>query len=323
MNKGALLTVLGVLLLLAGLGVSLMFWASGAQPWGQLLGDNFWFARITPFTAGLGVAVGFWKAAATRDGVERRGDGAIRRFARSTIWLHALAGIAVVVLIATGGWQYIKGLIAADSPIYMGTVYRIHYIAASLLIFTTFAFLTDWLMRGDRGLTVSKGQMTRTLRALAHELPRPLGSTLGYGLGLDMRRAAPPNEKFTPYEKVVSFPLWELSIGLIVLTGVIKAMRYIYPIPGDLLYWISAAHVGAGVLLAMKFLDHLRYLLAPSRWPLMATMWSGWIPEGYVKRFHAAWYQQIAAESPTTAPATEPTPPAPAPAIGSAGGPVS
>ena len=57
------------------------------------------------------------------------------------------------------------------------------------------------------------------------------------------------------------------STRRIVITGVLKAMRYIYPIPGDILYWVSAVHVGSGVFLGMKLLDHLRYVLAPSRWP--------------------------------------------------------
>ena len=69
-------------------------------------------------------------------------------------------------------------------------------------------------------------------------------------------------------------------------------MRYIYPIPGDVLYWVSAVHVGAGVLLGMKLLDHLRYVLAPSRWPLMASMATGWISRGYVQRFLPGWYAE-------------------------------
>ena len=160
--------------------------------------------------------------------------------------MHALAGVALLVLIATGGWQYLKGLLDADSPIYMATVYRIHYIAASVLILVTVAFVTDWLLRGERSLIVGRGQLIRSLRGLAHELPRPLGRSLAYLLGLDMRRAAPPTDEFTFYERTISFPTWELAIGLIVLTGVIKAMRYVYPIPGDVLYWVSAIHVGSG-----------------------------------------------------------------------------
>jgi cytochrome b subunit of formate dehydrogenase len=301
MNRTIVLA-LGAVLLLAGLVVTFMEWSSGAQPWGQLLGDNFVFARTLPFTIGLGIALGYWKASGAPLGTERRAsDSAIRRFSTSTVWLHALAGVSVVALIGTGGWQYLKGLLAAETPIYMGTVYRIHYFAASLLIFATVAFITDWWLRGEQGLTPGKGQSIRTLRGLAHELPKPLGTLLAYGLGLDLRRPAPPTEQFTFYERLISFPLWELSIGLVMLTGIIKAVRYIYPIPGDVLYWVSAVHVGAGVLLSMKVLDHLRYVFAPSRWPLMATMASGWVPEGFVKRFHPGWYARIESESPSPA----------------------
>ncbi len=301
MNRTILLA-LGAIFLIVGLVVTFMEWSSGAQPWGQLLGDNFIFARTLPFTVGLGIVLGYWKASGARLGTERRAsDGAIRRFATSTVWLHALAGVSVVALIGTGGWQYLKGLLGAETPIYMGTVYRIHYFAASLLIFATVAFITDWWLRGEDALTAGKGQGIRSLRGLAHELPKPLGTLLAYGLGLDLRRPAPPTEQFTFYERLISFPLWELSIGLVMLTGIIKAVRYIYPIPGDVLYWVSAVHVGAGVLLSMKVLDHLRYVLAPSRWPLMATMASGWVPQGFVKRFHPGWYARIESESPSPA----------------------
>jgi cytochrome b subunit of formate dehydrogenase len=321
MNRTILLLV-GVVLFAVGVAVSYTEWASGIQPWGQLLGDNFLFARSLPFTVGLGIVLGFWRASGWRWGADRRAaDSAVRRFAPSTVILHALAGVSLVVLLATGGWQYLKGLLDAESPIYMATVYRVHYIAASLLIFVTVAFLTDWLLRGERSLTLGKGQGVRGLRGLAHELPKPLGMTIGYVLELDMRRPAPATEEFTYYERAVSFPTWELAVGLIILTGVIKAMRYVYPIPGDVLYWVSAIHVGTGVLLGLKLLDHLRYVLAPSRWPLMGAMWTGWLPETYVKAFHPGWYARLS--SPGSAPAGAPvssTPSTASPVAGSAGG---
>src|SRR5207302_3539930 len=195
----------------------------------------------------------------------------------------------------------------------------IHCIAAALLSFVTATFVTDWLLPGERSLTLGKGHGVRGMRGLAHELPKPLGSTMAYVLGLDMRRTAPPTEEFTYYERAVSFPAWEVTIGLIILTGVIKAMRYIYPIPGDVLYWVSAVHVGSGVLLALKLLDHLRYVLAPSRWPLMVSMATGWIPEAYVKRVHPGWYAQITSDSASSVRSTHPAA-APSTASGSAGG---
>jgi cytochrome b subunit of formate dehydrogenase len=318
MNRTIVLTA-GVILFVVGVAISWSEWLGGVQPWGQLLTDNFLFARSLPFTIGLGVALGFWRASGWQWRTEVR-NGKVRRFAQSTVWLHALAAISLVALIATGGWQYLKGLLAADSPIYMGTVYRIHYIAASLLIFASVAFLTDWLLRNERSLTVGKGQFIRTMRGLAHELPKPLGTAIAYGLGLDLRRAAPPTDEFTYYERTISFPTWELAIGLIIITGVIKAVRYVYPIPGDVLYWVSAVHVGSGVLLGLKLLDHLRYVLAPSRWPMMASIATGWIPEAYVQKFHPGWYGRITGATSTPSPvAPTPTPSAPSSAVRQAG----
>ena len=306
----AVILLLGAVFFVGGLALSLAQWASGVQPWGQLLTDNFLFARSLPFTIALGMAAGFWRASGWRSGSgEVRQDGAIRRFAPSTIWLHALAAVALVTLMFTGGWQYLKGLLGVESPIDMGTVYRIHYIAASLLIFSVTVFVTDWLLRGEAALTVGGGSWIRSLRGLAHELPRPIGGTLAYLLGLDLRRAPPPTEQFTYYERTISFPTWELTLALIIITGLIKALRYVYPIPGDVLYWVSSIHVGSGVLQGIKLLDHLRYVLAPSRWPLMVSMATGWLPRAYVERFHSAWLTRLSEQpraSPTTTPVSAP-----------------
>jgi cytochrome b subunit of formate dehydrogenase len=300
-----ILLAAGIALFVVGVAVSYAEWGSGTQPWGQLLTDNFLFARSLPFTIALGIVAGFWRASTWGSGTNVQNAGAVRRFAPSTVWLHGLAGLALITLLVTGGWQYLKGLLAADSPVYMGTVYRIHYVAASLLIFVSVVFITDWLRRGEDALTVKRGQQIRSLRGLANELPRPLKAFVGYVLGLDLRRAPPPTDQFTYYERTFSFPTWELAIALIVITGVIKAMRYVYPIPGDVLYWVSAIHVGAGVLLGMKLLDHLRYVLAPSRWPLMVSMATGWVPAAYVQRFHKAWYAEVTSRSTTPIQGTE------------------
>jgi cytochrome b subunit of formate dehydrogenase len=324
------LVALGAVVLVVAFGASYALSSSGAQPWGQLLGDNFLFARTLPFSIGLGIGVGYWRASGWRWHTEQRpSDGALRRFAPGTVLLHAVSAVALVVLIATGGWQYLKGLLDAETPVYMGTVYRIHYLAASVLIFVSVVFVTDWRLRGERSLSVGKGERIRSLRGLAHELPRPLGATIGYMLGLDLRRAAPPTDQFTYYERTFSFPTWTIAIALIIVTGVIKAMRYIYPIPGDILYWISALHVASGVLVGMKLLDHLRYVLAPSRWPLMAAMATGWVAEGYVRRFHPAWYARLTSDGALASPSPTRTPTAPtghtppstsSPVVGSAGG---
>jgi hypothetical protein len=263
-----LVPLVAVVLLLVGLVVSLLE-SSANQPWGQTLGDNFMFARSLPFTLGLGVALGYARSLWPHTTDPKR------RFAPSTIWLHWFATLAVLLGLATGGWQYLKGLLDVPSPISMALVYRVHYLAASLLLLVVSVCVTDWWLRGERALGVTRGGFIRALRGLAHELPRWLGGTLGYLLGLDLRRAPPVSEPFTWYERLVSFPTWVIALALITVTGIVKAMRYVFPIPGDALYWVSAIHVGAMVLLAIKVLDHLRYVLAPSRWRMMRAMLGG------------------------------------------------
>jgi hypothetical protein len=303
MNRFVLL-IIGAVVLVVGLIVNFAEFASGIQPWGQTLGDNFLLARSLPFIAGFGVVVGLFRAGVMRVGTERKGD-AVRRFAPSTLWLHWGGTLAVLVGLATGSWQYLKGLLDVSSPVPMPLVYRLHYIAATVLVFVLAVAITDWSVRREDALGVPKGQWIRALRGLARELPRPLGASVGYVLGLDLRRAPPPADQFTYYERVVSFPTWVIALGLITLTGILKAMRYIYPIPGDVLYWVSALHVSAMVLLAIKVLDHLRYVLAPSRWPLMMAMLTGWISARYVQLFHAGWQP---AEPDATVSAPTPSP---------------
>jgi cytochrome b subunit of formate dehydrogenase len=294
---------------------------SGVQPWGATLSDNMVFARSIPFTLGLGVVVGaVWGMAPSAPGVAVRADGAVRRFSPGTIALHWIAALGFVLALVTGAWQFLKGILDVDSPVFMPFVYRVHYIGATLLLFAVSCGVTCWWIRDAHSLLVPRGQWIRHLRGLANELPRPLGGLLAGFLGLEMKRTPPPVEQFTYYEKVVSFPAWAIFLTLVIVTGLLKAMRYVYPIPGEVLWWASALHVGALVLLAARLLDHVRYVLAPLRWPLLMAMVSGWVSERYVRHRHPAWHQAIQdqqrrppAEAPTT-PQASPLPPR-APAV--------
>jgi cytochrome b subunit of formate dehydrogenase len=308
----------GVLLMLLGLAINLGLSASGAQPWGQLLSDNFVFARSVPFTLGLGVAVGAASSVFTnRAEVERRSDdGAIRRFSPGTVALHWVLTLGVLFGLVTGSWQYLKGLLAVDSPVPMEQVYRVHYIAASVLLFAVAAFLSDWWIRGEHALLVPGGTWARHLRGLAHELPRPMGSILAGFLGLDMRRPAPPVGQFTFYEQVISFPWAVIALGLITVTGVVKAMRYAFGLPPEILWWASVLHVAAMVLLGIKLLDHLRYVLAPERWPLMRAMVTTWISARYTQLRHPDWYRELAERTPVESDQAREPQPAPSPAGG-------
>ena len=150
------------------------------------------------------------------------------------------------------------------------------------------AYLTHayWAMGRDRSLLVPRGEWRRHLTGFAQELPKRLGAPLAARLRLDLRERPLPG-KFTFYETAFSFPTWTFVLALITVTGLVKAARYVLPVPGPVLYWVSTFHVAAMVLILVKVLDHLRYTFA--RWPLLVAMVTGWVDERYARLRHPAW----------------------------------
>jgi cytochrome b subunit of formate dehydrogenase len=281
---GLMATALGV----AAIGLRAF---AGAQPWDGELSDNFIFAKAIPFILGFGVLVGALRR--TVEPAPRRADGAIRRFSPGTVIGHWVNALGFFLALITGSWQYLRGILEVDAPVPLYLFYRTHFIGATLILFSVGNFLTYWALGQEHPLAVPRGQWLRHLRGLAHELPSSLGTLLADLLGLDMKRTAPPVERFTYYEKTLSFPIWVVLIGLITVTGLIKAMRYVYPVPGEVLYWASGLHVATMVLIALKLLDHMRYVFA--RWPLLASMCTTWIGERYVQLRHPGWYKILGA----------------------------
>lgn len=250
---------------------------SGAQPWSSELSDNFLLAKAIPFALGLGVVAGLLRGRSRP--VERRADGAVRRFSAWTVAMHWITAAGVLLALPTGVWQYVGGLVDPVSlplPLPLYAYYRIHYVGALIILFAAAAFVTAWWSTGERALVVPRGGWAAHLRGLAYELGRPAGPALARLLRLDLRPRPPEGGTFSFYEKVVSFPTWTFAIGLITVTGVVKALRYVYPVPGPVLSLSSTLHVAAMVMILLKTLDHLRYTLAD--WRLMVAMATGWLP---------------------------------------------
>jgi len=286
------LVLAGLAILAAGAYVSFAQAGSGAQPWDPELSDNFVFMRVLPFVVGLGVVVGLFRAG-SRTAAMRRGDQ-VRRFSTGTILGHWIVTVGFLLALPTGLWQYLGGILSQDVPAPGGQAlldlfqavplywfYRLHYIGAALILFSVATFAAYWWANGDRSLWPPRGEWRRHLAGFAQELPPSLGARLAAWLRLDLDQR-PQARRFTFYETAFSFPTWTFALVLITITGLVKAMRYIYPVPGPVLYWASTLHVAAMVLLTLKVLDHLRYTLA--RWPFMVAMTRGWVSESALRR---------------------------------------
>lgn len=290
-----LLVVAGLALTALGLITVLGQASSGAQPWSEELSDNFVFIKALPFVLGFGVAAGLLMARTY--GAKVRSDGAIRRWSPGTVFGHAVLTLGFVLALPTGMWQYLGGILDVTLPIPIYLFYRVHYVGAAIVLFAVAAFMSYLWMTGDRSLLVARGQWGRHLLGLAYELPPRIRAPYAKLLRVDLSQPRPPTGQFTFYEKVVEFPSWSVLLALITITGLIKAARYLLPVPGLVLFFTSTLHVAAMVGIVIKLLDHLRYTFP--RWPLVTAMTTTWINERYARLRHPGWHQ-VAPDGPST-----------------------
>jgi hypothetical protein len=274
----AILVLAGITLAIGGAVMIVAQATSGAQPWDPELSDNFVFIKILPFVVGLGVVTGLFRSAGP---VDEAAGGQVRRFSAGTILGHWVITIGFVLALPTGLWQYLGGITDKHLPFPLYLVYRVHYIGAAIVLFSLAHFLAYWWTSGERSLWVGRGQWRRHLAGFAFELPAALRRPFAARLRLDLSQR-PQATRWTFYETAFSFPTWSFALALITVTGLVKALRYLYPIPGPLLYTASTLHVAAMGLILLKVLDHLRYTLP--RWSLMRAMVTGWISEGALRR---------------------------------------
>jgi cytochrome b subunit of formate dehydrogenase len=282
----AALLLIGLALAVVAVTTILAQQSSGLQPWSDELGDNIIFARTIPFVLGLGLAAGMFGAATARRARNTR-EGHVRRFSRATVIGHFIITIGFLLALPTGAWQYLGGILDVSAPFDLYLVYRIHYLGAAIILFSIGYFLAYWWQTGHHALWVPRGQWRHHLRGLVHELPPALGHRVARALRLHTGGTPAEVGQFTYYETGFSFPTWTIAIGLITITGLIKALRYLSPVPGPILWGASTLHVAAMVMLVLKVLDHLRYVFG--RWPLVVAMTTTWVTDHYARTHFPGW----------------------------------
>src|SRR5438094_5184449 len=114
------------------------------------------FARTIPFVLGAGVAFGML-AAATAMRARRAKPGEVRRFSRATVIGHWLITLGFLLALPTGVWQYLVGILVLTAPISLYLLYRVHYIAAVSILFSSAYFLTYWRQSGSRSQRPPRG----------------------------------------------------------------------------------------------------------------------------------------------------------------------
>jgi cytochrome b subunit of formate dehydrogenase len=309
--------------------------ASYAWLTGQLGGSgvytlNVLFARAVPFVLAAAIAFAVWQRLRGRSRDVVVGNE-VRRHDTTTVVSHWVNGFGMIVCLITAAW-FVRWF---ERPFEVETLYLLHFIGAALVLAVVAHHSTYQIVLGGRGL---QPRGAEDVRMAAAETLGYAGvfskkrSVLGIGLPVSIRRPlqrlvvrrlgiAPGEEdKYLASERILSYAPWVILIGTVVITGLIKAARYVVPVPEAALRVSTFLHDGAIIwVVALLFVHVAALVLVPLNLPLLKSMVTTRISLDFVAQHLPRWYRRLEAENPGLTAA----PPAPAAGGDRAGAPIS
>lgn len=296
---GALIVALGTAFAQGGTG-------GGQPPQSGLFEDAVLLARVLPFVAAVGIGFGIWQGRVSlRQPKSEPNSPFVIRHDFGTVVSHWVNAIGFITGIATGAvvlrWLH--------HPEEMRTIFAIHYIGASLIVFGVASHLAQNAVTGGMGLLPRSFKDVReglgelgeyagvfgpSGAAFRIRLPKIIRETfsetfLAFGM-------APPKRlgKYLPAEKSFSYVPWAIIVAVMVVTGLIKSFRYLYPIPPTFIAQVSYLHdLFAAISIVMLVIHLLAVSVAPRNWPLLVSMFTERVNRKYVQQWHPLWFREL------------------------------
>lgn len=281
----------------------------GARAWyrdrlggSELYRLNVMFARIVPFLAGGFIALALVQRRIfpareihTAESLQRHGWTEV-----ATHWLNATG---IIVCLITAVWL-LKWL---DNPVSLTTAYTIHFLGAGFSLAAVAHHVTYQLIGGGQGLLPRSRRDVKN--AIAETVSyagvyRGIPGLFGIQLPVDVRRRVQPMlrrfdlapdraGKYLATEKVISYTGWAVLVGIVVVTGVIKSLHYIYGLPGWLRQPVTFLHDGATLFLIIWFVMHVAALtLVPRNWALLKSMFTTRVSRRYAEEHLPLWAEE-------------------------------
>ena len=210
------------------------------------------------------------------------GDKVLRhdRAARLEHWTHGI-GTAVLLVsgIALGVW-FLPSFAGSGEPVWNWM--NVHFYAVVVFLFGTFYYGANTLlaMKRFKEHLPTKNAIDYTKRH--------------YGLLLGIKKFTfPPERKFFESEKMA----YILALGatsVIILTGLLKVAAHAIDVPAGLMAIVTPAHDIATVAMLAFFLAHILFgAILPSSWPVLKSMFTGYVSLEHAKHEHPGWLAEL------------------------------
>lgn len=314
--------------------------AAAAEPWAPqsaLFQINFRWASITLLVAAAGIALGLFGGALyrRRQAGVRPGSREIERHSLGHRLSHWLNAIGFLLAMGTGALLTVSWI---PNPFALPLLYTLHYFGAAAILLglggTAVHALTTGASRRHRLLPDGETLRTAGIELLAYAGLVGDRGILGFS-GLQwpaewrrgMERAVgfqgfPAEGKYLATQRLLSYPLWVLVSLAVVATGLLKALRYAYPLPGSVVFWATRIHDWAFIgTIVMLFVHVAAVVLVRTNWPLLRSMFTGKVSLAYVQAIHGRWYQELLRESAGRTGSAAAPHPSPRPSPGGGGAP--
>jgi len=283
-RRGVIAIGLGVL---AALGAWAAFSASRLHPYAGNVGSSYellfdklaWLVVLAPFAGVLAASV------TKRQDPRVEGERVLRHDAAAILahWTH---GVGTAALLASGlalGFLFVPRLLPDAEA--AGFVYNLHFVAVVFFLFGTFYWTANTLLAAKR---------FREHLPTGNAVPYTVRH---YGLLLGFKRyTMPPEDKYFESERM-AFVMAVVATGLIIASGLVKVAAHFFDVPGSLMGVTNFTHDAATLLMLAFFCAHVFFAaIAPFSWPVLGSMFTGYVSLEHVKHEHAGWMARLAEE---------------------------
>lgn len=211
------------------------------------------------------------------------GDKVLRHDAPAILehWTH---GLGTAVLLVSGlllGLWFLPTILKAGGE-EVALWMNVHFVAVLVFLFGTFYYAANTLlaMKRFREHLPTKNAWDYTKRH--------------YGLLLGIKKYTfPPEKKYFESEKM-AYLLAISATTLIILTGFVKVAAHAWQLPAWLLAIATPLHDIATIAMLMFFVAHVFFAaIIPPSWPVLKSMFTGYVPLEYAKKDHAGWLEEL------------------------------